>query len=282
MKRRKKYLLLIGVLIPVLLVASQLLAEDRSYEYFVPDDLQDGAALMIFLHGRTGTGQEMVDLTRFNDLADQEGFVMLYPDGIGEDWNFSPSGVNDVEFLEYLIDEFVEKYKIDRDRVYLMGYSNGGEMAYYAACHSPGSFAGIATIDAPMVVSIGIDCAEDPVPVLMLMGTDDPILPWEGRAGIYSADETLAFWAEHNECLSEHPEIEDLPDLDTSDGSTVTITTYTACEQDALVTLYTVEGGGHTYPGHPPESASIRQRMGGTTMDIDANVVLWEWFESLK
>lgn len=284
-KRRTKYFLLIGVMISALLIASQLLAQDRTYEYFVPENIEDGAPLLIFLHGRTGTGKEMEEMTHFNTLAEREGFVMLYPDGIIEDWNFGfgPKGVDDLAFLQNLVDEFVEKYKIDRERVYLMGLSNGGRMAYYAACQLPGTFAAVASIDAPMMVVTGDECASEPVPMLVMMGTKDPILPWEGYPGsMYSAEGTFLFWAEHNGCLAEQVESEDLPDVEPSDESTVSVKTYTDCEEEARVTLYTVEGGGHTYPGNQREAEALRVRLGVTNMDIDASEVLWEWFESLE
>jgi polyhydroxybutyrate depolymerase len=123
------------------------------------------------------------------------------------------------------------------------------------------------------------------VSVLIINGTDDPLVPWAGGdvhlgplelGQVLSVADTVKFWVSNNKCAS-LPLVTQLPDKDPSDGTTVRKETYGGCEDGAEVVLYAVEGGGHTWPGglqYSPESI-----IGRTSRDFDASEVIWQFFK---
>lgn len=260
--------------------------EQRSYVIYIPDSYaEDGAdeayPLVFVLHGAGGSGQGMENFTGFNDLADQEHFIAVYPDGLGRVWNDGRQGdprvapVDDIGFMEYLIDFLSRNLNIDTNRVYSTGYSMGGMMSYRLGCESD-RFAAVASVASTHPEYLLESCfAAPPIPVMVVVGTDDRVVPWVGVSGGYiSAFNTLRFWSEHNECQTAS-DMEFLPDLDPEDGTLVVHQTSTDCTDDADVELYGVYGGGHNWPGHP---LNVEVDLGLASMDFDATAAIWEFF----
>lgn len=253
--------------------------------------------LVIALHGGGGTGEKMERLTLggLNKLSDREGFVVVYPDGIEEHWNDGRDKVkyrahrekiNDVGFLSALIDHLGEGGNIDKDRVYVTGISNGAMMSNRLACELTGRIKAIAPVAGNMPYDLAPHCSPSrPIPVLMISGTKDPMMPWEGGEAhflrlkfgkVLSVPETIKFWVTHNRCAPT-PVIAWEPDKNPQDGTRVRKEVYTGCETGAEVILYGVEGGGHTWPeghGYLPEKL-----IGKTSEDIDANELIWNFFK---
>jgi polyhydroxybutyrate depolymerase len=225
--------------------------------------------LLIVLHGGGGTPEGMVKLTknRFNELADASGFFVAYPGGLGRSWNdfrddakgyAHAEKIDDVGFISALIDRLAAEYSIDRDRVFATGISNGGFMSYRLACELSGKIRGIAAVAAANTPDQTSKCAPArPVSVMIINGTDDPIVPYNGgvvkllgssRGAIASTDDTVRFWTRLNKC-PDNPAGEDLPDNDPGDNTRVKKISYGPCGGGSRVVLYRVEGGGHTWPG---------------------------------
>lgn len=266
----------------------------RSYVLFVPKSYSSDKPmpLVMALHHFTGSGRQMERMSRLDDVAEREGFIVVYPDGRGRRWSagfedakfFLRDNVDDVAFLSTLLDTIESQYSIDTKRVYVTGGSNGSMMTYLLALRMPDRIAAIAPIYGTMPAKFKDlpkpSCA---MPVLIMHGTDDPILPWNGGAVgpgkhivMLSAEDTAAYWADANGC-SASPEVAQEPNTDPNDGTTVERRTYGGCKDGAEVLLYAVKGGGHTWPG----SANRLSRfvMGRTSKDISASETVWAFFK---
>lgn len=268
---------------------------ERSYYLHLPADYEAGTEplpLMLVLHGggENNDGDEMARWSDYNRLADREGFIAVYPNGIKGSWNDGrtdpkiESEVDDAGFLAALIDHLLAEYRADPDRVYVTGASNGGMMSLRLGCAIAPRLAAIAPVIANMPADIVEACQpEQPLPILLMNGTADPLVPWDGghvtvfgqeRGAILSTEETIRFWADHNQCDPE-PEISRLSDLDPEDGSSVRIERYTGCR--ATVILYAIEGGGHTLPGS--EAPNLKFLLGNKNNDIVGSERIWDFFE---
>lgn len=258
-------------------------------------DATKPAPLVIVLHGGGGTGAGTVKLTGFNAIADREGFIVVYPDGIDRHWNDGrgvewyrahTEDIDDVGFISALIDELSAKLNIDSKRVYATGISNGGMMSYRLGCELSQRIAAIAAVTASIAVNMAkVWSPSRPIPVLIIAGTADPLVPWDGgdiRFGgriygtVLSVPETVQFWVEKNGCLAK-PMVIRLPETDPTDGTTVRKEVYTGCQGGAEVVLYAVEGGGHTWAGglqYLPERI-----IGKTSREFSASEVIWQFFK---
>jgi polyhydroxybutyrate depolymerase len=261
----------------------QVGTHDRHYELFVPSDTPN-QPLVIVLHGHGGTGKQMERFSKFDRVAAREQFVVAYPDGIGRGWNDGRTGVNggadDVAFVAALIDEIAADHAIDRSRVYVTGASNGGMMTYRIGCELSDRVAAIA----PVIGNLPDELActpKEPLSVLAINGTDDPLVPYNGgqiargRGLVRSAALSTQFFAQAAGCGAAEPTVEE-PDVDTSDDSRTFVTQY-ACPAPVQVSLITLGGAGHTWPGGVQYLPKIA--IGGVSRDFDGAERIWEFFE---
>jgi polyhydroxybutyrate depolymerase len=269
--------------------------QERTYLLHLPPayDGEDALPLLFAFHGGGGDGEGMEKLTHFSDIADEHGFIVVYPDGIDNNWNdgrpeVNP-GVDDVGFISALIDELGDVYGIDTSRVYSTGISNGGMFSFRLACELSDKIAAVAPVAALMGVNLSQNCSPSrSVPVMLIMGTDDPLVPWEGgeiggdlarRGFAISAASTVSFWVEVDGC-SYSPALEYLPDTDPGDGTRVRKETYSGGHNGTEVVLLAVEGGGHTWPGGVQY---MREKViGVTSRDIDAGEIIWDFFTGFR
>ena len=272
---------------------------ERTYRLHVPvgRDKDRPVPLVIVLHGGGGTGDRTVKLTRggFDRLADKDGFLVVYPDGVENHWNDGRTEVSyrahkekidDVGFLSALIGTLVREYNVDAGRVYVTGISNGAMMSLRMGWEASDKVAAIAPVAGTMPEVSCEKCApQRPVPVLLISGTEDPLVPWGGGdvhfgrrtlGKVLSADRTIEFWMKHDGC-AEKAEVTRLPDADPADGTQVRCETHGGGEEGSEVVLYAIEHGGHTWPGG---EQYLRERfIGKTCRDIDACEVIWEFFK---
>jgi len=232
-------------------------------------------------HGGGGRASGIAPHTGFSRLAEREGFVVAYPQGLNGRWNDGRGYAathDDVGFVRALLDTLGRELAIDPRRVYATGISNGAMFAYRLACDLPGTFAAVAPVAGAMPADLAPACAHtQPVSVLAFQGTADPLMPYFGggvarrRGRVLSAERSIAFWATTSGCAA--PVTTDEPDRVT-DGTRVRRTAYGTCREGRSVELYTIEGGGHTWPGGPPVGGSV----GRVTREIDATPVIWAFF----
>ncbi len=271
----------------------------RSYSLYIPSsyDGKRPAPVLIALHGGLGSTIGMITLTKggLNILARQEGFLVVYPEGIDRHWN-DGRGVNryrtqrenidDVGFIAALIDQLTKEFAIDSKRIYVTGASNGGLMTYRLGCELSEKIAAIAPVIAGMPENLVSQCSPSrPIPVMIINSKDDPLVPWDGGyihfgqqtlGKILSTQESIEYWARHNGCLFPMVTEREL-NKDAKDGTKVIIQEYNGCDDATEVILYTIEGGGHTWPGgwqYFPEKI-----IGKTSREIDANEVIWKFFK---
>ena len=261
----------------------------RNYWLVRPEGLEKTkpAPLLMVLHGSAGSGEDMMTVTQrgFERLADKEKFVVVYPDALERRWNDQGGTVDDVGFLLAIVDKLVADGLVDKNRIYVAGISNGGMMAQRLACEQADRIAGIATVAGGLPEPLQATCKPArALPVLVIHGMEDPIVPWSGGAvagfedfgKVLSARETAKFWAANNRC-GDGGVIAAEPDRDPKDGTRVKMEVFASCPAGAAVKLAAVEGGGHTWPGgyqYLPE-----RFIGRTSQDVDANMLIWDFFK---
>lgn len=265
----------------------------RTYRVHVPPALpQDKPApIVIVFHGGGGAGQGMDALSGFNALSDREGFLVAYPDGLYRNWNDGRDAsvsrahrekVDDLAFVAAMIDAIGKDHPIDPRRIFATGISNGGIFSHYLAANLSTRIAAIAPVAGGIADPFHERFRpEQPVSVLILQGTEDPLVPYhggdiaKGRGKIVDTDEAVRKWVERDACAKE-PATDEIPDKDPKDGCRAKRATWSKGRDGTEVTLVTIEGGGHTWPGgfqYLPE-----RWIGRTCRDFDASEVIWEFF----
>ena len=162
--------------------------------------------LLFNFHGFGGLASEFMNETDMTSIADSENFILVYPQGSclngSSHWNPCPVGgdnkssTDDIGFIESIINEIDTNYNIDLDRIYAVGYSNGGMMAYGLANQKNKIIAAVASVSGAM-----LDCVETlnhQMPVLHLHGTQDDVIPYNGNDYYYSTNNTLNYWININ------------------------------------------------------------------------------------
>ena len=256
--------------------------ETRRYLLHVPKDLDQSqpVPLVITIHGFAHWPANQMNVSQWNPIADREEFIVVYPSGTGfpKRWLAFPQQSfdtsKDVIFISDLIDSLSTQYNIDPARIYVNGLSNGGGMTFLLGCELADRIAATGTVAGAFILPMESCNASRPMPLIAFHGTADPIVPFAGgpSSGFDLPFPNIPQWmsarAELNGCGAT-PEV--LPAIGMVSG-----VRYTVCEDDAEVVFYTIEGGGHTWPGGNPLPKSIA---GYTSMDISASETMWKFFE---
>jgi polyhydroxybutyrate depolymerase len=242
---------------------------DRSYLLYVPVSLPPRAALVIVLHGSGMDGTRMRICTgyQFDCLADQLGFVVLYPDGYRRNWNdcrkdatfpAKRENIDDMSFIRALIARAMAEQAIDEKRIYVFGYSNGGHMAFRLAMEAPNQIAAAAAVAASLPTPDASSCPRQgrTSRVMLINGTLDPINPYQGgivtlfgfasRGSVMSSVASAQSLAERNG-ISMPPIPGELRTSSSDDTTSVETLTWQA-DGTPFCCLYTVRGGGHVIP----------------------------------
>lgn len=260
--------------------------QTRSYELFVPD-AGKGAPLplVVALHGFTSTGTGAARQMKFHELGAREAFIVAYPNGLHRSFNFGLLDFpDDLGFILSVVDDIKSEFPVDPARVYLTGLSNGGFMTHYMACEATAVFAAAAPVMSSLTGEMAETCDPPaPMPILMIHGTEDGIVPFGGTevdipggqlVATVPLPDAVQFWVNANG-IEGPPAIEMLPDLDPDDGTTTTLERYEG-DGGGEVRFYIVEGGAHTWPGGIPTRPS--SAAGATSQDFDATEVIWDFF----
>jgi polyhydroxybutyrate depolymerase len=268
---------------------------DRVFLTYVPKTLKPGAPLLIMFHGGGGDGP-MARLGTggvYDHLADRDGFVVVYPYGIGRSWNTCRKAqsnvarrwdVDDIGFVEAIIEQTARAYAIDRKRVFATGHSNGGQISYRLLLERPDLVAGVAAVSSTLPAPENMDCVAKnvPTPVMTINGTADPVALYNGgqRPGgngpALSTQATMEYFAKLNG-QDGPPETIQLPHVRESDSTSVERVAWTAPGKPPVV-LYTIHGGGHVVP--QPHYRYPRN-VGRMTEDLNAPEMIWEFFSKL-
>jgi polyhydroxybutyrate depolymerase len=253
--------------------------ESRNYLLYVPKtyDPAKPTPLLISFHPAASRAEVEMDITQWNQVADAHGFIVVYPSGshVPRVWPMGPhSLVVDVKFISELIDKLQGAYNIDADRVFADGISNGGGMAFALSCRLGDRIAAISTVAAAQTLPV-TECGEGrPVPAVAFHGTADPVVPYQGGSSpvsptpFPSIEDWTAGVAHRNHCEGDK--------VETQVTASIRRRAYPGCANNADVVLYTITGGGHTWPGgHSPYPQWI---VGSTNREINATNIIWDFF----
>jgi polyhydroxybutyrate depolymerase len=274
--------------------------QSRSYILHLPPSYngENQMPLVVVLHGGGGNAENIEDATGFSKKADEEGFIVVYPDGSGRldryllTWNSGfccgyalENNIDDVGFIRALIGYLQEKYTINRNMIYVTGISNGGMMSYRLGAELSDIVAAIA----PVAGSIGGKATEEdptwcipepdyPLSVIIFHGTNDSRVPYDG--GIPTANDTkgafsylsvndsVSFFVTHNQC-------DTFPQRNISKSGNIIMDLYTGGLNNTEVVLYTIVNGTHSWPG-----GKSGWRNGDVpTMEISSTDLIWEFFK---
>ena len=247
---------------------------DRDFSVYIPESYtHDSPSSMIFVfHGFGGSNDFIMYTSNFNSISERENFIVVYPQGSSfwgyPHWNVggwtNSSSVNDVEFIDFLIELISDQYNINQDRVYATGMSNGGFFSYLLACQLSNKIAAIASVTGSMTNETFNNC--DPskeVPVLQIHGTEDPIVTYEGNSviGSIGIESVLSYWKSNNHC--NEPETTELYDSNPNDGFYVHRVLFDNGVNGSKVDHYKVYGGEHFW---------------FLEDDITSSELIWEFF----
>ncbi|MDP2955697.1 MAG: PHB depolymerase family esterase [Longimicrobiales bacterium] len=255
--------------------------ERREYLLYVPEsyDPTRPTPLVISMHGAGVWGATQRDISLWNDVADQNGFLVVYPSGIRGGgpriWNVDRGAgrARDVRFIAELIDTLMAAYNIDPTQVYADGLSNGGGMAFVLSCTMSDRIAAVGLVASAQTLPWGWCTDDRPVPMIAFHGTEDRTTPYDGgpswvsRVAFPAIPRWAARWAGRNGCAPEP--------ADSAVAADVVRRSYTDCVGGASVVLYTIQGGGHTWPGGGPLPEWM---VGPTSHSVDATRVMWSFF----
>jgi polyhydroxybutyrate depolymerase len=235
----------------------------------LPDHLPAGGApLLLVLHGYGETASTIEAITGFDELSDEDGFIVAYPQGVDRSWNdgrgttpASRLGVDDVAFVQQLVLRIEATWPVDPDRVYATGFSNGAVLTERLGCELSGELAAIAPVSGLLAASLAPGCHPlRALPVMLVIGTSDPVMPYLGgevhsHVGgvVLSADATISLWARLDACTtSSTASLAAAP----WDGTGVELRRYEHCKTGD-VELASVVGGVHTWPGGAPHLPEV-------------------------
>ena len=253
---------------------------NRLYTLYKPDNLKEKAPLVFVLHGYTSNSTNIMNYSKMNEIADQNGFMVCYPQGTTNiytgqtHWNANlkeMSSVTDSEFLTDLAKKLQAEFNLSEKNTFACGMSNGGFMSYTLGCERSDTFKAIASITGTMSGYDWNNCNPNKVPVLQISGTNDMVVPMDGSmslaggwGGAPKIQDIMNYWGDINECTQ--TQTQNLPDSNKTDNSYVSIEKKVDCYNNHQVWFYTVYGGAHTWPG------------AWGNMDINASEEIWDFF----
>lgn len=257
--------------------------QERDYLLYVPRtyDPSKPTPLVISMHGAAMWGAAQKETSQWNRVADVQGFIVVYPSGATGSgprmWHTERGAgpMMDVDFISALIDTLEVTYNIDASRIYANGISNGGGMAFVLSCLLSNRIAAVGMVAAAQMLPFGWCTDRRAVPMIAFHGTADPQVPynggqtWVAPVRFPNVRAWTAKWASRNRCAP-NP-------IDSAVAKDVSRRAYTGCADDAEVVLYTVQGGGHTWPGGTPLPKWFT---GSTSRSIDATSEMWAFFRA--
>jgi polyhydroxybutyrate depolymerase len=312
---------------------------DRTFMVRLPReyDAKRHYPVVILLHGMNQDADDMERLTRFDELADKDGIIAIYPIALHGKWNVGvqpqdhrpmgmgpggrhgrygggggggggypgggggggypgggqgrgqqpsedrhPAPADDIAFFNQMLDQLGSKFSVDSSRIYALGLSEGGFMSLRLGCALSDRIAAVGAVGAAMPKTM-ICLPSRPVPVVMINGTSDPVVPYGGGTehnldfATISVEDSAKAWSKIDRC-AEKPEHSKLSGG--KNGTETKVETYAGCQQDSAVVSYSLKGDGNTWPGGM--QYQVEKQVGKTSSDFSANEVLWNFLVSKK
>ena len=273
----------------------------RSYLLHVPKQLTHPAPLVIVMHGYTGSADSIMSYSGMNEVANEEGFVVVYPQGtvdqqgnaffnVGYEFHADAS-VDDLQFIRDLVAHLQDELTLNPDKVFATGMSNGADMSYLLACQASDIFRAVAPIAGVMMKETFDTCSPSrPLPIFEVHGTNDEVSLFNGDMensggwGPYlDLPATIAFWVELNGLTLKQSS--NLPNSAANDSSHIIFDRYWFETQNNEVWFYTVIDGGHHWPGVQFDwwrSPMAWWYFRNANQDIDTSRVVWSFFKTMS
>ena len=275
--------------------------QPRTFKRYTPNRvLVSGkrAPLVVALHGDQQTADDAAQTLGLNELADREGFIVVYPQAVRSRWNDGSTALideanaagmidfpDDLAFLNGLADALVAQGVADSSRLYLMGVSTGGMMTLAVACSDAPRYAAFVPVSASLSTAALTACKPtQPTPVLMINGTEDTLVRFDGQPGaLLKADSVAPLqvaerFAAKAACASST--VSEIAPAQPDDKTSVAVRLWTQCKPGVSVAFYTITGGGHPSPAKSAV-ASSDPSFGVRSHAIDTAEVAWTFFKTL-
>jgi len=237
--------------------------ESRSFRLHIPEKARGPFPLVLSIHGYRSNAAQQEKLSGFSLLADSEGFIALYPDGLDDKWRFAGRTDADVKFLLAAIEAVAAKAPVDRNRIYSTGISNGAEMSWRLACDAPDKFAAFGFVSGAYLEV----CNPPPRhPLIIFHGTADRLLAYEGKGPFMGVRDFAIRWASGSGC---NPAKSGEIVYQKGDATGERF----RCQTGREVDLYTLQGKGHSWPG-----SKMPARI--TSKNVDATAAIWAFFKA--
>jgi polyhydroxybutyrate depolymerase len=258
----------------------------RGYSLHVPPGWDGASPLPVLLVFHGVPQGDVRALTGFDAIADESGFAVAYPRSRDQDWavgctactNAARGGIDDVRFVEDVLDDLAAALPLDSTRIWAVGFSQGALLSHFLACEIPDRIAAFASVAATMIEQVVVGCEPArQVPWMFVHGSEDPVLPAAGESGAFartiSIETTAAIWADFDGC-GEDPVVTELPDAGDQERTRVRLHDWSGCEAGTDVQWYEVLGGGHVWPGSPVDFAA---EFGFESPDLDTSRAIAEF-----
>ena len=261
--------------------------EKRKFRIYFPENYDENSIhpVVIALHGRFGNGKQMEKSSLFNPIADENNVIMVYPDGYDKSWNdgrgegpAAENNIDDVGFIDALINLIIGDYAVDDSRIYVCGMSNGGFMSMRLAHELNHRIAAFGSVTGSLSTDYNVPLNQ-PVPVMFIAGTEDPLVPYGGgevaESGTYSLgfEDLLNHYATNNNCST--LTVQELPQVN-DDGVNTEKWVYSDCSANTQCILFKNIGAGHTWPSG--DSSLGESTVGKESSEIDASRELMNFF----
>jgi polyhydroxybutyrate depolymerase len=267
----------------------------RTFIAQIPD--AKPAPLVIVLHGNAESGADLANQTSWRAIAKRSGFGVIFPDGYNRAWadrnpkrveRARPDVTSDIAFIVRLVGKFTADGTADPKRIYVTGVSKGGAMAMEMICERADLFSAAASVIINLTDESAGGCHPSrAVPMLMMNGTADPLIPYEGSrgaTGFWSTAKSLEFWRRNNGCEAQDGTSNDLHDRE-SDQTISATRIDSRCPPGLDVVLYRINNGGHRLPGTFREARSprvVKTSLNPQASEVDGPSIIWAFFQKFQ
>ncbi len=239
---------------------------ERSYLLHTPPGLDSSHAVPVLFafHGSDMAPEDMQLLTGFNEIADKNRFLVVYPAGIGEAWNVhvccgeaAEKNVDDIAFVRQILLDLRTIVSVDPSRIYATGFSNGGAFTYRVGCEMSDVFAAIAPVSGGEV--FGLCQPKQPTSLLVVHGLADPTIPYAGGGAnnAPAVEQVIDAWKQLDGCTGTAQVDEPV--------KTVKHSAYVSCQSGTAVELYAIDQGSHDWPSEQL---------------LPASQIIWDFFSA--